>query len=175
MGAIIQQMGRLDEAWMLGLATRRVPRWLDRAFRAITHLGGATATITVGLLLAALPTTRLLGLTALVANTLSHAAAQSLKRRFVRRRPHLVVAALRPLIPIPDAYSFPSGHSAAAVSVALSVALHTSLPVAAPTIAAALLVAASRVYLRVHFVTDVVMGSLLGAAGTLTARIIVGS
>jgi undecaprenyl-diphosphatase len=174
MGAIIQQVGRLDEAWMLGLATRRVPRWLDHAFRGLTHLGGATATIAIGLALAAFPATRLIGLTALVANTLSHAASQILKRRFVRRRPHLVVAALRPLIPIPDAYSFPSGHSAAAVSVALSIALNASLLIAVPIIAMALLVAASRVYLRVHFVTDVVMGSLLGAAGTGVAMTIVG-
>jgi undecaprenyl-diphosphatase len=169
MGAIIQQMGRLDEAWMLGLATRRVPRWLDRAFRGITHLGGATATIAIGLALAAVPATRLIGLTALVANTLSHGAAQILKRRFVRRRPHLVVAALRPLIPIPDAYSFPSGHSAAAVSVALSIAIQLPFALAVPVVAAALFVAASRVYLRVHFVTDVVVGSFLGAAGTAVA------
>jgi undecaprenyl-diphosphatase len=174
MGALLQTVGHLDQAWMLGLASRRVPPWLDRAFRALTHLGGATATIAIGLLLAAFPATRLIGLTALIANTLSHTAAQILKRRFVRRRPHLVVTALRPLIPIPDAYSFPSGHSAAAVSVALSIALNLSLAIAVPVLALALLVAASRVYLRVHFVTDVVMGSLLGLGGTAVAVRLVG-
>src|ERR1041385_3446886 len=72
MGAIFQQVGRLDETWMLGLASRRVPRWLDAAFRWGTHLGGASATLFVGLILALIPATREAGMAALIANSGSH-------------------------------------------------------------------------------------------------------
>ena len=58
MGAIFQQVGALDEAWIRGLAARSAPRWLDRAFRVGTHLGGATATLAIGVFLVLLPDTR---------------------------------------------------------------------------------------------------------------------
>jgi undecaprenyl-diphosphatase len=174
MGAIFQQVGALDEAWIRGVAAHRAPRWLDRAFRYGTHLGGATATLAVGVFLVLLPETRQVGLAALIANSASHILSQLLKRRFLRRRPHLVCDALDPLIPIPDAWSFPSGHACAATAVGAAVALGSDVVIAIPAVAAAVFVAASRVYLRVHFVSDVLIGGLLGLAGALVGWSIVG-
>lgn len=173
MGAMLQQVGRLDEAWILGLAARRVPRWLDRTFRWGTHLGGATATLLIGVALVLFPATRAAGLSALVANVISHGVAQILKRRFVRPRPHLVLDALAPLVPIPDEFSFPSGHSCAAMAVASPILVYEPL-IGIGAIALALLVGTSRVYLRVHFVTDVIMGFLLGLLGTAFAVMTIG-
>lgn len=174
MGAIFQQVGRLDETWMLGLASRRVPRWLDAAFRWGTHLGGASATLFVGVLLAVIPATRDTGLAALIANASSHVLAQLLKRRFVRPRPHLVLDALAPLVPIPDEFSFPSGHACAAMAVAAALAVTLPWPAAVLLFLLALFIAASRVYLRVHFVTDVVVGMALGVGGAAFGWWIVG-
>lgn len=174
MGAMIQQVGALDVAWMRGLASRRAPRWLDRAFRFLTHLGGATTTLLVGVVLVLVPLTRDLGLAALIANASSHVVAQLLKRRFLRPRPHLVLDALSPLVPIPDAFSFPSGHACAAMAVAMTVATTAPMVVGIPMIGLALLVAASRVYLRVHFVTDVIVGMTLGTGGAMLGWWVVG-
>ena len=174
MGTMIRQVGALDIAWMRSLASRRAPRWLDRAFRLLTHLGGATATLLVGVVLVLPPATRDLGLAALIANASSHVVAQLLKRRFLRPRPHLVLEALGPLAPIPDDFSFPSGHACAATAVAVT--LGAALPWAAglPILLLALFVAASRVYLRVHFVTDVLVGMALGVGGAVLGGMIVG-
>ncbi len=61
-----------------------------------------------------------------------------------------------------DEFSFPSGHALNAFAL-LAVAA-PALPVAAPVLAVmALGIAASRVFLGVHFLTDVVAGALLGA------------
>lgn len=174
MGAIFQQVGALDEAWIRGVAAHSAPRWLDRAFRTGTHLGGATATLAIGIFLVLLPATRPLGLAALIANSSSHVVAQILKRRFLRRRPHLVCDSLDPLIPIPDAWSFPSGHACAATAVGASVAMGSDPAIAIPAVGAAVFVAASRVYLRVHFVSDVLIGALIGLAGAFVGWSIVG-
>ena len=165
MGALLRQVGQIDAAWMMGLARRRLPRRLDQAFRLGTHLGGATATIAIGVLLLPFSATRPMGLAALIANTASHLAAQLLKRRFLRPRPHLVLDALSPLIPIPDEFSFPSGHACAAMAVAASVAAAAPVGVGAAAVTLALFVALSRVYLRVHFVSDVLVGCALGVGG----------
>jgi undecaprenyl-diphosphatase len=175
MGAIFQQVGRLDETWMLRFASRRAPGWLDAAFRWGTHLGGAPATLSIGILLTLLPATRTTGIAALIAISLSHIVAQLLKRRFLRPRPHLTLLALDPLVPIPDAFSFPSGHACAAMAVAASLAADAPWVAGVPTLVLAAFVAASRVYLRVHFVSDVVVGLGLGVGGAALAWAVVGS
>ena len=157
MGAIFQQVGQLDQAWMRGLAARRVPAWLDRAFRHGTNLGGATVTVLVGLVLALVPETRAVGVAALVANTLSH----------------LALEAFLPLAAIPDEYSFPSGHACAAMAVGATIAPTLPLLPGVGVLALAIFVGASRVYLRVHFVTDVVVGLLLGALGAWVGWMVV--
>lgn len=173
MRAIVAQVGALDRAWLQGIAARRAPRWLDRGFRSVTHLGGATATMALGALLLIPDPTRRLGIIALAANLFSHLAVQLVKRSVLRARPGLADDGPIALARIPDAYSFPSGHSAAAVAVALPVAI--AIPsIAVPAIALALAVGASRVYLRVHYVTDVLMGQVLGAAGVAAAMRLLG-
>ena len=74
-------------------------------------------------------------------------------------------------VPMPETTSFPSGHSASAFAFAGAVA--ASLPgLAIPLHGLATAVAYSRVHTGVHYPSDVVVGSLLGAAtGTLLRRL----
>jgi undecaprenyl-diphosphatase len=78
-----------------------------------------------------------------------------------RLRPSVQQRHIIPLSVLPDPYSFPSGHSSAAMAIAASVLLAVPLP-GVPAIALAALVGASRVYLRIHYPTDVVVGQLIG-------------
>ena len=86
-----------------------------------------------------------------------------LKRLTGRRRPcHLEPHCWARLLP-PDQYSFPSGHSIAAFAVAVPLSLfYSSLMVG--LLFCAFSVAISRVLLGMHFLSDVLVGSILGAS-----------
>jgi undecaprenyl-diphosphatase len=98
-----------------------------------------------------------------VAVSLGIAVFLKLKRTIGRRRP----CALEPhcwatLLP-PDQFSFPSGHTITAFAVAL--ALGSFYPTMLPGLLfCAASVAASRILLGMHFLTDVIAGAALGAA-----------
>jgi undecaprenyl-diphosphatase len=135
--------------------------------RRLTHFGDAWATIAAALVVAALGEPRL-GMTMLVANALSHIPVQVLKRLVARPRPSDAFGQPLALVPLPDPFSFPSGHAAAATAVAVTAAVaHPWIaPVALPL---AGLVSYSRVALRVHHPGDVAAGIALGLGGALAA------
>lgn len=94
-----------------------------------------------------------------------------LKRLFARPRPD--VQGL--LVAMPSDFSFPSAHTSQAVAFALACALaagrdasmSAGLLIWGCLGLTALLVGISRIYLHVHYVSDVVAGAILGAAWVL--------
>jgi undecaprenyl-diphosphatase len=95
-----------------------------------------------------------------------------LKQTFDRARPPLVDASLDPIGVVPSSASFPSGHAATAFAAAVAIGLvHPRLR--RPLLALAAVVALSRVYLGVHYVLDVLAGTVLGVAvGVAAARVV---
>ena len=89
-----------------------------------------------------------------------------------RPRPPLAMTGLDPVGLVPASASFPSGHAATAFAAAVAVGLvHPRLR--RPLLALASVVALSRVYLGVHYVLDVLAGTVLGAAvGIGAARVV---
>ena len=135
----------------------------------MSHSGGATASIGVCLASYAAPAvSAALVWRALVLLGASHFAVQMIKRRAVRTRP-TVQWATHALVDVPDAFSFPSGHSCAAMSVALTYAM--AFPsLAVPLLGWAMLVGMSRVMLGVHYPGDVVVGQGIALAVALLLR-----
>ncbi len=142
--------------------------------KLLTHLGGATATLTPGLLLLVFGgAVRQLGLAMVVANIISHLPVQVLKRLVARARPADSNGVPLATVALPDPFSFPSGHAAAATAVAVTASL--AYPWVAPLVLPlAFLVALSRVTLRVHYLSDVVAGAILGLGGALAVRSLLG-
>ena len=66
------------------------------------------------------------------------------------------------IIKRPAHYSFPSGHSASSFSVVAVVIIRCNIFIIIPVIILASLIAFSRMYLRVHYFTDVLAGIIVG-------------
>lgn len=143
--------------------------WLVELARALTTLGSAVATIVVALLLAAalIAARRWTELVVLVAALLlTQFGVAELKELIARPRPADPLAAA-------SGYSYPSGHAAHSVIypwLALTIVMrlrpgwgHATWIVVAGTAVAAV-VGLTRVYLRVHYMSDVIGGWALGIA-----------
>ena len=84
-----------------------------------------------------------------------------LKNLIARARPCWINTQVSLLVAMPADYSFPSGHTLHCF-IAATVLLHYDKRLGIPALGAALLVAFSRLYLYVHFPSDVLAGAILG-------------
>jgi undecaprenyl-diphosphatase len=132
---------------------------------SVTHLGGATATISIVLLTLALggPRVHAAGVDAAWVLVLTHLVAQAIKRTATRPRPSGL--SFEALIAAPDRFSFPSGHSIAATALACAYAWHFPA-LTAPLLVVATIVGVSRIRLGVHYPGDVFAGQLIAVLGT---------
>ena len=131
-----------------------------------THLGDrGLVWIVLCLALLCFKKTRRAGLAGLLALLLSLIFTNLILKHLVSRaRPWLTVEGLIPLVDEPDPNSFPSGHTSAAFAAASAWAWarlpRRGLEIAG--LACAALMAFSRLYVGVHFPTDVAAGVLVG-------------
>ena len=156
------------DRWLLdALHALRRP-WLDTFFAASTWLGSIAVLLPASLALGWAWRKRgdrssawRLPLAVGGAWLVAHAG----KLLVTRPRPDLHA----PVISMPADLSFPSSHAmvAAAFAVALSLRPRPSSTVVAAAALAALVVALSRMYLQVHYPSDVVAGAAAGAAWAL--------
>ncbi|MBI5097971.1 MAG: phosphatase PAP2 family protein [Nitrospirae bacterium] len=84
-----------------------------------------------------------------------------LKSLFARPRPYNELQNVRLLIACPGSFSFPSGHAATSAVMA-SIVGHFSRRAAIPAFVIAALVVFSRIYVGVHYPSDVIGGAILG-------------
>ncbi|MDR1463683.1 MAG: phosphatase PAP2 family protein [Oscillospiraceae bacterium] len=152
----------------------------DAFFKTVTHFGdGGLFWLALGLVLLLFHKTRRVGVVVLAAMALDVIATNVvLKHVFARPRPFAlqdvgwwVQTYVYPgLIEKPDGFSFPSGHAAGSFAGASAI-FFASKPkwvgkkgrwIALLPVVLAALVAFSRVYLEVHYASDVIAGTLVG-------------
>ena len=94
-----------------------------------------------------------------------------LKPLFARPRPCDINTSITMLVARPHGHSFPSGHTASGVAAAYALWLQNR-KLGAPALVLAAFIAFTRLYLYVHFPTDVLGGAVLGIAlGTAASAI----
>lgn len=152
------------------------PRWFEESVRDITALGGFTVVTLltiVATLLLVFHQRRREALIFAGTVVLAYASSEVLKAFYDRDRPMLVAHGS-----IVYSQSFPSGHSTAAAATFLTLATvlasfetrrRTKALIYALAITAMIAVGVSRVYLGVHWPTDVLAGWALGASWALAA------
>lgn len=147
---------------------------LDWLVPKITMLGNAGwFWIAVTLLLLFLPLNRKMGVQAAISLILTVIICNIiLKPSIMRCRPCWLEPEIQLLVKVPHDYSFPSGHSNASFAVATAIfTRNKKLGIPALILAAA--IAISRLYVFVHWPTDVLVGTLTGICGGIISYFIV--
>ena len=152
------------------LQSIRTP-WLDVVMKNITHLGDSGIFwILTGLVLFCFKKTRKMGFCVLLSLAGGLLIGNILLKNLVARdRPCWIDPAVQLLIENPGDFSFPSGHTMASFEAAVSIFLYNRRWGAAALVLAAL-IAFSRLYLFVHFPSDVLTGLVLGVVIALAVH-----
>ena len=173
---MLEWVQRADESVLRWIADcLRRPVW-DGIMRAYTSLGnGGAVFIVLAVLFLFFRKTRRAGTTALTALALGALVTNlTVKPLVARPRPWLVMKGFETLLRSGDPNSFPSGHTCAAFAfgVAAAVVLRPKW-VKVMALIAAVLMGFSRLYVGVHFPSDVMAGAAIGACcGLLAPRLI---
>lgn len=137
---------------------------LDQLILALTHIMGSYGQIwlVVGVLLCFPKKTRGCGVAVLVSYVLVFVVGQfGLKDLIARARPCQIDQTVELLVKRPSSYSCPSTHTAWAFAAATSIFLYFKKPGIGVLIVATV-IGFSRLYLFVHFPTDVLFGAVMG-------------
>lgn len=95
-----------------------------------------------------------------------------LKNLIARQRPCWIDESVKLIIETPKDFSFPSGHTFSSFAASLSIFMyHKKLGISAFILA--VLIAFSRLYLFVHFPTDIIGGIILGITASYVSYCII--
>jgi undecaprenyl-diphosphatase len=135
----------------------------DVIMQVISALGNASAIwIALALGLTISPKYRTTGIILIIAIIIDGLLCNAILKPLVARiRPFDIKNSIELLISAPKDYSFPSGHTAISFTSAFAL-LFAKNKLWIPSIILATLIAFSRLYLYVHYPTDVLVGILLG-------------
>lgn len=161
---MIHTLMEIDSGILLFLQEFVRNRFLTPVLVGITTLGNAGMIwILISVALLFYKKTRKVGFTALVALLFSLCVNNLLLKNLVARtRPYDAIEALIPLVKKPTDFSFPSGHAAAAFSAACVFVRNLPKRFGIPLLVLAIVIALSRLYVGVHYPSDVLIGTLSG-------------
>lgn len=137
---------------------------IDTLMCGITRLGDAGMIwILLCIVLLVMPKTRKSGMVLLVALLADLLICNVILKPTIQRiRPFDVITDIELLVKRPLDYSFPSGHTAASFTSVMALYLAGEKKLWIPALVLAVLIAFSRLYLYVHYPTDVLGGVIIG-------------
>lgn len=162
----------LDSSILLWIQEFVRNAFLTPVFVIITRLGNSGAIwLVISVIMLLFKKSRKVGIMSLAALLGSFLIDNVLLKNLVARtRPYEVITGLQLLIEKQSDFSFPSGHTGS--SFAAAVILYRELPKkwGIPALVLAVLIGFSRLYLGVHYPTDVICGALIGSLIAVTVR-----
>ncbi|MGH4118166.1 phosphatase PAP2 family protein [Clostridium sp.] len=136
---------------------------LDKLMTIITWMGnGGLVWSVLSIFLIYSNDYRMLGYRVIISLILTAIVGEGIIKHLIRRaRPFIKIDQGTLLISKPMTYSFPSGHAASSFSV-VGVFIIQNSDMSIYIISLAFLIAFSRLYLKVHYTSDVLIGIILG-------------
>ena len=172
---MVDALLKMDGEILLFIQDHIRQEWMDWFWKAVTHLGdGGVFWILLGIILLFSKKTRPAGVAALLALLVGALITNVCLKNFVARiRPYEVVEGLRLMIERQRDYSFPSGHTAASFASVTALYLAGEKKMWKVALVLAVLIALSRLYLYVHYPTDIIGGVIFGSlSGYLGYKIV---
>lgn len=162
----------LDGAILIWIQECLRSDFLNPVMIGITHLGDAGLIwIVLSLVLLFPKRTRKYAMMAIVALLFSLLVNNMLLKNIVARtRPYEMVEGLNRLIEAQRDFSFPSGHTASSFATAVVLFRNLKKRYGIPLLALAVLISLSRLYVGVHYPTDVLFGVISGTVLAIFAQ-----
>ncbi len=148
--------------------------FLDTAMVFISRLGNSGIIwVIIGLIMICFKKYRKSGIAVIIALVFCLVFGNGILKNIVgRSRPCWIDDSIKLLIDIPKDYSFPSGHTFSSFAAAISITFfHKKEGVAAFILA--ILIAFSRLYLFVHYPSDILGGIALGSVAAISGIFLV--
>lgn len=160
---LIEKIQKIDDIVLEKIKTVNRP-FINKIMIAVTSLGTfGTVWFVISVLMLITKTYRSVGINMIIGLAITHLLGEfTLKRLVCRSRPCQKLDDEELIIDRPKYYSFPSGHTAASFCVVGVTFLRCQPIIWVPILILAMLIGFSRIYLRVHFLTDVLAGAMLG-------------
>ena len=161
---MLETLLNLDGGFLLFLQESVRNPILDNIMIFITSLGnGGMIWIAATIALLIPKKTRKAGVMSAVALLGSLIINNNIVKNIVQRpRPFVTFADLQIIIPTPSEFSFPSGHTSSSFAAAAVFYRHLPKKLGIPSVILAGLIGFSRLYVGVHYPTDVIAGVLMG-------------
>ena len=175
MAAIMETIYKYDSLISYRLGDLRSYRWFSDLMVIASKLGDGSIWLflSLSLLLFGGKDGQKAVLIGTISVILCVAIFKTIKHSTTRKRPFETYIYLEFILPPPDEYSFPSGHSINAFAIATVTASFFPL-MFIPLFILASLIATSRVFLSLHYPTDVVVGGLIGIGVSSTLIWVIG-
>lgn len=163
MGAFLEVVTTWDASVITAIYENVHSAFLTMFFRIVTLLGeGGIFWIAVAVILLFFKKTRRSGICIGASLLIGVIVGNGIIKNVVARpRPYDAIEGIESVVSHLSDYSFPSGHSLCCFEAATALAMNRT-KWAIPAYVGAVLVAVSRLFLFVHYPTDVICGALLG-------------
>ncbi|WKY45110.1 phosphatase PAP2 family protein [Eubacteriaceae bacterium ES2] len=162
---MLQFLAALDQNILLWIQESVRHVFLTPIFIMITKLGNSGVIwIISAMVLMLSQKTRKVGIMVIIALGLTTLLNDMILKNIVARpRPYEVIPGLQYLIEKQNSYSFPSGHSGSSFAAAVTIYLNLPKSYGILAMILAALIAFSRLYLGVHYLSDILCGAIIGS------------